>query len=118
MPQFFQTYDPLGNPWLSTLVAGLPIFVLLYFLAIHPHRDSAGRRHLGIEAPKAGALGALTAILVAVFLVGMPWTYAVSAWFNGAAFGMLGIGWVVVGAMFFFTMTLITGAFEISKEST
>ena len=39
MPQFFQTYDPLGNVWLSTLVAGLPIFVLLYFLAIHPHRQ-------------------------------------------------------------------------------
>jgi lactate permease len=117
MPQFFQTYDPLGNPWLSTLVAGLPIFVLLYFLAIHPHRDSAGRRHLGIEAPKAGALGALTAILVAMFLVGMPWMYAVSAWFNGAAFGMLGIGWIVVAAMFLYTMTLITGRFEIVKES-
>ncbi len=117
MPQFFQTYDPLGNVWLSTLVAGLPIFVLLYFLAIHPHRDSAGRRHLGIEAPKAGALGALSAILVAIFLVGMPWTYAVSAWFNGAAFGMLGIGWIVVAAMFLYTMTLITGRFEIVKES-
>jgi lactate permease len=117
MPQFFQTYDPLGNAWLSTLVAGLPIIVLLYFLAIHPHRDSAGRRHLGIEAPKAGALGALSAILVAIFLVGMPWMYAVSAWFNGAAFGMLGIGWIVVAAMFLYTMTLITGRFEIVKES-
>ena len=117
MPQFYQIYDPLGNVWLSTLVAGLPIIVLLYFLAIHPHRDSAGLRHLGIEAPKAGALGALAAILVAVFLVKMPWLYAVSAWFNGAAFGMLGIGWIVVAAMFLYTMTLITGRFEIVKES-
>ena len=47
----------------------------------------------------------------------MPWTYAVSAWFNGAAFGMLGIGWIVVAAMFLYTMTLITGRFEIVKES-
>jgi lactate permease len=47
----------------------------------------------------------------------MPWMYAVSAWFNGAAFGMLGIGWIVVAAMFLYTMTLITGRFEIVKES-
>ena len=29
-----QIYDPLSNPWLSTLVAGLPVVVLLGALGI------------------------------------------------------------------------------------
>ena len=27
-------YDPLGSPWLSTLVAALPIFVLLLLIGV------------------------------------------------------------------------------------
>ena len=117
MPAFYQSYDPAGNIWLSTFVAALPILVLLYFLAIHPHRDSGGQIHLGVSAPVAGALAVVAAILVAILFVGMPWQSALSSWFNGAAFGMIGIGWIVVAAMFLYTMTLITGQFEIVKES-
>src|SRR6266498_5352131 len=117
MTDFYQAYDPGGNVWLSTSAAALPIVVLLYFLAIHPHRDKKGRLHLGIDAPRAGAMGVVAALLVAILLVRMPWKSAVSAWFNGAAFGMMGIGWIVVAAMFLYTMTLITGQFEIVKES-
>jgi len=117
MRSFHQMYDPLGSALLSTLAAGLPILVLLYFLALHPHRDRAGVLHRGIEAPKAGAFGVVSAILVAIFVVRMPWESALSAWLDGAAFGMIGIGWIVVAAMFLYTMTLITGRFEIVKES-
>src|SRR5947208_2881773 len=46
-----------------------------------------------------------------------PRDSALSAWLDGAAFGMIGIGWIVVAAMFLYTMTLITGRFEIVKES-
>lgn len=117
MPQFMQSYDPLNDAWLSTLIAALPILVLLYFLALHPHRDVKGKRHFGVEAPIAGAFGVLAALLVAIFLVRMPWRSALAAWFDGAAFGMIGIGWIVVAAMFLYTMTLITGKFEVVKES-
>ncbi len=48
-----QNYDPIGNVVLSTLVAAIPILVLLYFIALHPHRDRLGNRHLGIRAPQA-----------------------------------------------------------------
>ena len=37
-----QNYDPLGNVFLSTLVAAVPILTLLYFIALHPHRDAQG----------------------------------------------------------------------------
>jgi len=48
-----QNYDPFGNVFLSTLVAAVPILALLYFIALHPHRDKQGNRHLGISAPYA-----------------------------------------------------------------
>src|SRR5438552_3699211 len=115
MQPFHQMYDPLGSALLSTLAAGLPILVLLYFLALHPHRDRAGVLHRGIEAPKAGAFGVVSAILVAIFVVRMPWESALSAWLDGAAFGMIGIGWIVVAAMCLYTMTLITGSFAITQ---
>jgi len=43
---YHQNYDPFGNVFLSTLVAALPILALLYFIALHPHRDKQGVKHL------------------------------------------------------------------------
>ena len=37
-----QDYNPTGSVVLSTIVAAIPILVLLYFIAIHPHRDERG----------------------------------------------------------------------------
>ena len=48
---YHQNYDPLGNPFLSTVVAAIPILVLLYFIALHRYRDSQGGVHFGISAP-------------------------------------------------------------------
>ena len=36
---YLQNYNPLGNAVLSTLVAAIPIGVLLYFIALHPYRN-------------------------------------------------------------------------------
>ena len=69
-----QIYDPLGNAFLSTLVAALPIFTLLYFIALHPHRDAGGVRHLGISAPYAAFYGVLMAFAVACMLLVVVWT--------------------------------------------
>jgi lactate permease len=41
----------------------------------------------------------------------------VSAFALGTLSGFLGIIWIVIGAMFLYTMTVITGKFEIVKES-
>jgi lactate permease len=112
-----QNYDPLGNQFLSTLVAAIPIVVLLYFIALHPHRDAHGQRHLGISAPLAALYGVLAAILVAVLVLGMPLAAAISAFALGTLSGFVGIIWIVVAAMLLYTITLITGKFEIVKES-
>src|SRR3954454_252066 len=60
-----QDLDPLGNRFLSTLLAGLHGLVLFYLLR--------PRRWL---ASKAGAAGALVAILVAWLVYGMPFPMA------------------------------------------
>ncbi len=114
---YHQNYNPTGNVVLSTIVAAIPILVLLYFIALHPHRDRRGTRHLGVAAPYAAFYGVIAAFLVSCLIFGMPLTSAVSAFALGSLSGFLGIIWIVLAAMFLYTMTVITGQFEIVKES-
>jgi lactate permease len=114
---FEQNYNPLGNVVLSTIVAAIPILTLLYFIALHPHRDARGHRHLGISAPYAAFYGVIAAFLVSTLAFGMPLAAAGSAFMFGTLSGFLGIIWIIVGAMLLYNMTLITGKFEIVKES-
>src|SRR5437868_6388805 len=112
-----QNYDPAGNVLVSTILAAIPILTLLYFIALHPHRDQQGVRHLGISAPYAAFFGVIAAFLISCIVFRMPVASAVSAFALGTLSGFLGIIWIVLGAMFLYTMTVITGKFEIVKES-
>ena len=114
---YHQNYNPTGSVLLSTLLAAVPILVLLYFIAVHPHRDQRGIRRFGLAAPYAAFYGVLAAFLVSCLAFRMPLVSAVSAFVLGSLSGLLGIIWIVVAAMFLYTMTVITGKFEIVKES-
>ncbi|MBM4183628.1 MAG: L-lactate permease [Gemmatimonadetes bacterium] len=114
---FEQNYNPLGNVFLSTIVAAIPILTLLYFIALHPHRDARGHKHLGISAPYAAFYGVIAAFLVATLAFQMPIASAGSAFLFGTLSGFLGIIWIIIGGMFLYNMTLISGKFEILKES-
>ena len=114
---YHQNYNPFGNAALSTLVAAVPIVVLLYFIALHPHRDAKGRRHLGVKAQYAAFYGVIAAFVVSCLAFGMPIGSAISAFALGSLSGLLGIIWIVLAAMFLYTMTVITGQFEVVKES-
>ena len=112
-----QSYDPFGNSLLSTAVAALPIAVLLYFIALHPHRDATGRTRRGIPALYAAFYAVATAFFVACIAFRMPMASAASAFALGTLSGLIGIIWIVVAAMLLYTMTVLTGKFEIVKES-
>ena len=101
-----QTYDPLGSVWLSTIVAALPIVLLLGTLGI-----------LEWSAPKSAALGLASALAVAIFVYGMPWQMAIASAGYGACFGLFPIGWIVLTAIFLYQLTVHTGQFEIVKSS-
>jgi len=62
-----QIYDPMGNAFFSTLVAAVPILVLLCFIALHRHRDAQGHLHLGISAPYAAFFGVVAMLQAYVF---------------------------------------------------
>jgi len=101
-----QVYDPLGHWWLSTLLAALPIVVLLGLLAglkVRPHLCAVA--------------GAATAVLVAMIVFQMPAPLALSSFFYGAAFGLLKIVWIVIAAVFLYDISVETGQFEIMKQS-
>jgi lactate permease len=108
-----QNYDPLNSLWLSTAAAALPVVLLMAFLA-------TGR----VSAPKAALVGLVTAFLLAIFLY-VPQDASVAEWTptmlaaaaNGAAFGLLPIGWIVLAAIFLYNLTVATGQFDIVKHS-
>jgi len=101
-----QNYDPFGHWWLSTLVAALPIIVLLGLLA-----------GLKVKAHLCAVAGAATAVLCAILVFKMPAALAVSSFFYGSAFGLLKIVWIVIAAVFLYDISVETGQFEIMKHS-
>jgi lactate permease len=114
---YHQTYNPFGNAVLSTIAAAIPILTLLYFIALHRHRDSQGNVHLGISAPYAAFFGVIAAFVISCLVFRMPLVSAVSAFALGSLSGFLGIIWIVLAAMFLYTMSVVSGKFEIVKES-
>ena len=104
--QWTQVYDPFGHWWLSTLVAALPIIVLLGLLAgfkVKPHW--------------CAICGASTAVLVAIAFFGMPPALAAMSFAYGVAFGLLKIAWIVLAAVYLYDISVEAGQFEIMKES-
>jgi lactate permease len=88
-----QNYNPLGSAVLSTLVAALPIVVLLGLLAWK-----------SVRAHHAALGGLAAALIVAIFIVGMPVKMALaSAWF-GAMFGLFPIGWIILNVIFLYNL--------------
>jgi lactate permease len=114
---YAQNYDPLGLGLLSTIAAAVPIVTLLYFIAAHPHRDARGQRQRGVSAPWAAFAGVIASFVIALIVMRMPPGAAVSAFIAGALNGAIGIVWIIVGAMLLYTIALISGKFEIVKES-
>jgi len=103
---WIQIYDPLGSPWLSTVVAALPIVLLLVTLAVFEWK-----------AHWAALTGLLAALAVSVVVYGMPVPAAAATAIYGAAFGLLPIGWIILNAIFLYNLTVETGQFEIVKSS-
>ena len=104
--EWTQVYDPLNSPVFSTVVASLPVVLLLGALGL-----------LGWSAPRAAALGLFSALAIAILAYGMPWQSAVASAANGICFGLFPIGWIVLAAIFLYTLTVETGQFEIVKDS-
>jgi lactate permease len=100
-----QPLDPLGNPWLSTGVAAIPVVLLLGLVA-------SGRMKVGFAA----LLALAAALGVALFAFRMPTPAALGAAAYGAAYGLFPIGWIVLNVMFLHALTVRSGLFQALKE--
>jgi lactate permease len=102
-----QIYTPVSNSiFVSSLVAAIPIILLLGALAF-----------FHIKAHWAAVLGLAAAWVVAVFVYRMPWQMASMSAVNGALFGLLPIGWIILNAIFVYDITVKTGKFEVVKDT-
>ncbi|EHJ46706.1 L-lactate transport [Solidesulfovibrio carbinoliphilus subsp. oakridgensis] len=101
-----QQYQPLGSVGLSALVAGIPLYMLFYMLAV---KRMAGH--------KAAFAATLAAVILAIVAWGMPVGLAVDATLYGAAFGIFPIVWIVITAIWVYNMTVESGEFNIIKNS-
>ena len=103
---WIQNYDPLGSWPLSTLVAGVPVLVLLGLLA-------SGRA----SAWGAALAGLAAAMAAAVGVFGMPAGMAFAAAGHGLVFAAFRIVWLIVAAVFLYDIAVATGQFDVMKAS-
>jgi lactate permease len=101
-----QIYDPLGNMLLSTLLAAVPVVVML-----------VGLGFLHMKAHIAAGAGLAAALLVAIVTYGMPTEMAASAALYGGLTGLLPIGWIVLNIIFLHQLTEQNGSFQILQDS-
>ena len=101
---WLQNYDPLGSVLLSTLIAALPVVVLLGAIAWF---------HIRIHY--AALLGLAVALAVAVFAYRMPVTAAAATTVYGAAYGLFPIGWIILNLIFLYQLTVDKGLFAVLR---
>jgi lactate permease len=101
-----QVYDPVDNVVLSTLLAALPVVVLLGSLAF-----------LKVQAHVAALLGLAAALAVATLAFGMPASLAGATAVYGAAYGLLPIGWIILNVIFLYQLTHERGLFTVLRGS-
>jgi lactate permease len=101
-----QTYDPLHQRVLSTLVAALPVVVLLGGIAL-----------LRLRAHVAALLGLAAGLVVAIGVYRMPVSAAAAAAAFGAGYGLFPIGWIVLNIMFLYRLTVDKGWFAMLRRN-
>jgi lactate permease len=101
-----QIYDPFGSMTLSTLLAAVPVVVMLAALGL-----------FHIKAHIAAALGLCAAFVVAVFAYHMPAAMAGKAALLGGFTGLLPIGWIVLNIIFLQQLCEQNGSFKVLQAS-
>lgn len=104
---FTQNFTAVGDSLvLSALVALIPILYFFWALAI--------KRMKGYLA---GLSTLLVALIVAVIAFKMPVGMAVMSASQGAVYGILPIGWIIITSVFLYKLTVKTGQFDIIRSS-
>src|SRR5213592_2467918 len=106
MENWLQNYDPLENAFLSTIVAALPVVVLLTAIAFF---------HIRIHL--SALLGLAVALAVALFAYHMPLQAVAATTVYGALYGLFPIGWIILNLIFLYQLTVKKGLFDVLRNS-
>jgi len=101
-----QVYNPFDNMLVSTLLAAVPVAVMLIGLGF-----------LHLKAHVAAAAGLLAAAGIAIFAFGMPAGMAGRAALLGGLTGLMPIGWIVLNIIFLHQLTEQNGSFQVLQDS-
>ena len=101
-----QIYDPLGNIWISSLIALIPI--IFFFLALAVFR---------LKGSVAGTITVVLALLVSLFAYQVPVAIAFASMIYGVFYGLWPIAWIIIGAVFLYKISVKTGQFNIIRSS-
>jgi len=101
-----QIYDPLGNIWISSLIALIPI--IFFFLALAVFR---------LKGSVAGTITVVLALLVSLFAYQVPVAIAFASMIYGFFYGLWPIAWIIIGAVFLYKISVKTGQFNIIRSS-
>src|SRR3954454_8477499 len=104
---YHQVLDPVGDSLgLTSIFAALPIVVLFVLLGV-----------LKMKAQWAALISLAVALIVAIAVYSMPAGQAFNSAAEGAAFGIFPIMWIVVNALWIYTMTVKTGHFQVLRRA-
>jgi L-lactate permease len=106
LQQWQQIYDPMGNIWVSSAIALIPI--IFFFLALAVFR---------MKGSVAGTITVVLALLVALFGYQMPAPMAFASMVYGFFYGLWPIAWIIIGAVFLYKVSVKTGQFDIIRSS-
>src|SRR5579875_3922055 len=102
---FTQDLNPVHSTLGSTLVALVPIVVLLFFLAV-----------ARLSAWQAVIIGAVVTIVIAITVWHAPAAHAFGAWGIGAGTGVWSIDWITFWGVIIYYTLAETGAFDDFKR--
>lgn len=104
---FTQNFTVVGNSlgW-TALLATVPILYFFWALAIQKMKGYI-----------AGITTLIVALLVAIIAFKVPAVTALASASQGAVYGIVPIGWIIVTSVFLYNLTVKTGHFEVIRSS-
>ncbi|GIN61288.1 L-lactate permease [Robertmurraya siralis] len=104
---FTQNYTAVNNSLaLTAIVALIPILYFFWALAIKKMKGYV-----------AGLTTLLVAFVLAIFAFKVPVSTALMSASQGAVYGLLPIGWIIIASVFLYNLTVKTGQFNIIRHS-
>jgi lactate permease len=104
---FTQNFTAVGNNLAPTAIVGL-IPILYFFLALAIKR---------MKGHIASLTTLLLAVIIAVLAYKVPVGMAVMSATQGAVYGILPVGWIIVTSVFLYKLTVKSGQFDIIRHS-